>query len=186
VKRRMAAGLALAILVTAGSSGADEIEGVAFADHRTVGSASLGLRGMGLLRKFLIKGYVAALYMPDDVPSDRVLGDVPKVLEIEYFRSIAAGAFAKAGDQYIARNVDAATLIRLRPRLDQLNALYRDVEPGDRYTLTYAPGWGTQLSLNGEPLGRIPGADFAAAVFSIWLGEEPMDEPLKRRLLKPR
>jgi hypothetical protein len=60
------------------------------------------------------------------------------------------------------------------------------VEPGDRYTLTYAPGWGTELALNGEPLGRIAGPDFASAVFSIWLGDEPMDKPLKRRLLTPR
>jgi hypothetical protein len=82
--------------------------------------------------------------------------------------------------------VDAPTLIRLRPRLDQLNALYRDVEPGDRYSLTYVPDWGTELALNGVPLGRIPGADLAAAVFAIWLGDQPMDEPLKRRLLKPR
>jgi hypothetical protein len=186
VKRRLAAGLALAALVAAGTAGAAEIEGVAFADRLTVGRTSLGLRGTGLLRKFLIKGYVAALYMADDVPSASVLSNVPKRLEIEYFRSVSADAFAKAGDQYVARNVDAPALMRLRPRLDQLNTLYRDVEPGDRYSLTYVPGWGTELSLNGEPLGRVPGADFAAAVFSIWLGEDPMDEPLKRRLLTPR
>ena len=186
MKRRLAGGLALALLVGAGTAAADEIAGVAFAERLTVGGTSLGLRGTGLLRKFLIKGYVAGLYLADEVPSARVLTDVPKRLEIEYFRSIAADAFAKAGDQYIARNVDAATLLRLRPRLDQLNALYRDVEPGDRYSLTYVPGQGTELSLNGKPLGRIPGADFAAAVFSIWLGDQPVDEPLKRRLLAPR
>lgn len=186
MRRHLAAFLVLALLTGAGTAGADEIDGVAFAQQVTVGRTSLGLRGTGLLRKFLIKGYVAGLYLADDVPSASVLSDVPKRLEIEYFRSIAADAFAKAGDEYIARNVDEPTLLRLRPRLDQLNALYREVEPGDRYSLTYIPNWGTELALNGKPLGRIPGADFAAAVFSIWLGDQPMDEPLKRRLLKPR
>jgi hypothetical protein len=185
VRRRLAASLVLTLLA-GGTAGADEIEGVAFAPRVTVGGASLGLRGTGLLRKYLIKGYVAGLYLADDVPSARVLDDVPKRLEIEYFRSIQARAFAKAGDEYIARNVDPATLARLRPRLNRLNALYRDVEPGDRYALTYVQGLGTELALNGRALGRLPGADFAAAVFSIWLGDQPMDEPLKRRLLKPR
>jgi hypothetical protein len=57
------------------------------------------------------------------------------------------------------------------------------VEPGDRYALTYIPGMGTELSLNGEAKGTIQGADFAAAIFSIWLGTKPIDKGLKRQLL---
>ena len=84
----------------------------------------------------------------------------------------------------IAENVDAATFAALRPRIDRLNALYRDVNEGDRYALTYLPGSGTELSYNGRPLGRVEGADFAAALFSIWLGDSPVDEGLKRSLLE--
>ena len=67
--------------------------------------------------------------------------------------------------------------------IDQLAALYRDVEPGDRYALTFAPGRGTQLLLNGAPLGSIDGDDFAAAVFAIWLGADPIDRGFRDRLL---
>jgi hypothetical protein len=57
------------------------------------------------------------------------------------------------------------------------------VQPGNRYSLTYIPGKGTELALNGVPQGVIEGADFAAAVFSMWLGPKPISESLKKDLL---
>ena len=78
------------------------------------------------------------------------------------------------------------TLERLRPRIDYHNSLYVDVQPGDRYSLTYIPGKGTVLALNDKPIGTIEGADFAAAIFSIWLGAKPMDTKFKRSLLGMR
>jgi acyl-CoA synthetase (AMP-forming)/AMP-acid ligase II len=77
-------------------------------------------------------------------------------------------------------------LARIQSRIERINAAYRDVKPGDRYSLTYLPGRGTELALNGKPLIVIEGADFAAAYFGIWLGREPIDENLKRDLLKGR
>jgi hypothetical protein len=49
--------------------------------------------------------------------------------------------------------------------------------------LTYLPGIGTELALNGRPMGVIEGADFAAAIFSLWLGENPYDRQFKSALL---
>ena len=63
------------------------------------------------------------------------------------------------------------------------NAFYEDVKPGDRYALTYLPGLGTELALNGKRLGVIEGADFGAALFSIWFGDQPFDAALKGQLL---
>ena len=108
---------------------------------------------------------------------------MPKRLEIEYFYAIAADGFANATDVGIAANVDTPTFEALKPRIARLNALYRDVRPGDRYALTYLPGVGTELALNGKRLGVIEGADFAVALFSIWLGPKPLDVPLKTQLL---
>jgi hypothetical protein len=86
----------------------------------------------------------------------------------------------------VRRNVTPERYEALRARIQAINALYRDVEPGDRYALSYAPGHGTELALNGEVLGRIPGADFAAAYFAIWLGDDPIDAPLRTQLLSER
>ena len=79
--------------------------------------------------------------------------------------------------------VDPDTMAQLRPRLDQMNALYETVNPGDRYALTYVPGLGTELTLNGRRKGIIPGADFAAAYFRIWLGDQSIDAALRDQLI---
>jgi len=37
--------------------------------------------------------------------------------------------------------------------------------------------------LNGKTKGIIEGAEFASALFSMWLGESPMNKPFKEQLL---
>jgi hypothetical protein len=125
---------------------------------------------------------VAALYLDDGTATDDPLADVPKRLELNYFWSIDAADFGRAGDEILKRNVDDGTLAALRPRLDQINAWYRDVKPGDRYSLTYLPGIGAELALNGTEIGVIDGADFANAYFRIWLGEDPIDANFREQL----
>ena len=50
--------------------------------------------------------------------------------------------------------------------------------------MTCIPGRGTELALNGRPKGVIEGADFAAAVFAIWLGPKPLNKSFKAQLLE--
>ncbi|MDJ0851780.1 MAG: chalcone isomerase family protein [Myxococcota bacterium] len=174
--------LALALAPVASRAGT--IEGVRFAERINAGGTELELSSLALLRyKVLFKAYVAALYLPDGTSPEASLADVPKRLEIEYFWPIDGEKIGMAGEQILARNVSDETLAALRPRLDAIDALYQDIEPGDRYALTYLPGTGTELAKNGEPLGVIPGADFSAAYFAIWLGDDPIDASLRDQLL---
>ena len=173
------------VIKAAPSLQAAEIEGVTFQDRFNVNGTDLDIRGTGLFRylKF-IKAYVGALYMPANVPSEEVLNDIPKRLEVEYFYAIKGEDFGPATNKVMAQNVDAETLERIKPLVEYHNSRYQDVEPGDRYSLTYSPGKGTELALNDEPLGTIEGAEFAAAVFSMWLGEKPMNKAFKTQLLR--
>ena len=160
------------------------VEGVTFSREVRAGDSTLPLRGYGLLRYMVfIKAYVAALYLPESIRSEDALGDVPKHLEIEYFHDINAQDFAKATSSSISRNVSLMTFRRLQPKIDEFNALYRDVKAGDRYALTYVPGTGTTLLWNGQPRGTVASADFAVGLFGIWLGANPLDSDLKRLLL---
>lgn len=163
---------------------ASEIEEVRFSRLHEAPGVTLQLHCVGTLHwMYVIKAYVAALYIDPQVTAEQVLADVAKRLEINYFHAITAQDFAKATDLAIAANSDTAALAGLRARIDALNGLYRDITPGDRYALTYVPGHGTALSLNDQVLGTIPGADFARAVFAIWLGAKPLDTSLKSQLL---
>ncbi len=187
---RAAAAITVILLLIAStprSGTAAEIEGVQFAEQYQRGDVTLALHCVGLLRyKVLFKGYVAGLYLDAGVAAQEALTDVPKRLELSYFWGIKGSAFGKAGDEVLARNVDPNTLTQLRPRLEQMNALYETVSPGDRYALTYVPGLGTELALNGRSKGIIPGADFAAAYFRIWLGDQSIDPALRDQLLACR
>ena len=163
------------------------VEGVTFADEVQAGHITMPLQGVGLA-KFLrtINVYAGALYLAPGVAPDRVLEDVPKRLELSYFRAIQAGDFGKAALKVLADNVPEATIARLKPRIEHMHGLYENVQPGDRYQLTYLPGVGTELSLNGVRKGVVEGADFASAYFSIWLGSDPINETLKEGLLHRR
>ncbi len=167
------------------AAGFIDVEGVRFATEIQARSERLDLRGTALLRwRSLFRAFVSALYLPPMTSPGDVLGDVPKRLEIEYFRAIRAEDLGRAADDLLERNLSKGTLETLRSRLDELHAAYESVEPGDRYAIDYRPGAGTELSKNGRPLTVIPGADFAAAYFSIWLGERPIDPVLRDRLLR--
>lgn len=163
------------------------VENVSFADSTTIGGKTVPLRNAALLRYLkVIKAYVAALYLPTGVTAEEVLSDVPKRLELSYLVSIKGPDFDKGAAPVLERNQTPAERARIQGRIDRINAAYKDVKPGDRYSLTYLPGRGTELALNGTPLIVIEGADFAAAYFGIWLGRAPIDERLKRDLLKGR
>jgi len=175
-------GIAVLLAAAPGPAGAAEVEDVRFAESVRIADREVPLRGAGLLRyRWVIRAYVAALYLPETARDP--LADVPRRLEIEYFWSLDAEDIAGAGEALLERNVDAATLERIRPRVERMHELFVDIEPGDRYALTYLPGRVTELSHNGRTLGRVPGAEFAAAYFSIWLGEEPLDAGLRADLL---
>jgi hypothetical protein len=168
---------------------AAEVEGVKFQERLSLGATELRLHGVGLMRyRVLIKGYVAALYLAEpfdgEASPSAVLADVPRRIEIEYFWPIPAEALARITNAGVARNVDEETLERLRAPLERLGDMYEDVDPGDRYSLTYLPGVGTELALNGEPQGVVEGAALSAALFAIWLGERPIDESLREQLLR--
>jgi hypothetical protein len=192
---RVLSGLALALAVLASSTaGADsvdledtaEIGGVAFARELAVHDTPLTLHSLGLLQRFFIKGYAAALYLGEGASPADVLADVPRRLELQYYLSIDGDDFARAALAILERNLPSEELERLRGRIDDMAALFEDVSAGDRYALTYLPGRGTELALNGELRGTIPGADFAAAYFGIWLGDDPIDAGLRDRLLEGR
>lgn len=104
-------------------------------------------------------------------------------LEFTYHRAFTAKEIIEGGNALLAKNVPPDELERLKPRLERLNRAYADVRPGDRYTLTHAPGRGLTLRLNSKPLVTVEGDDFAPRYLRIWLGQEPIHKGLRDRLL---
>jgi len=172
--------MVLIALMCAGKAGAANTE---FSTSVTAGSTRLVKVGEGSMRWMLIKVYEGALYLDEENPGAHPLNNVAKRLELEYAVGIDAEKFRESGNTILRRNVEETTWIALQDKLRQLNAAYRTVEKGDRYALTYLPGKGTTLSLNGDALVTIEGDEFARAYFSIWLGDDPAKRPFREALL---
>jgi len=159
-------------------------EGVNFAESYRVDGAALVLVGTGLQRYMVIyKVCVAGLYLPDGTRPASALNDVPKRLEIQYFHRIRAAQLAELTSKGVRDNTTAAEYARIRPQLDRFIAAYETVRPGDRYALTYRPGRGVTLTLNGVDKISVKGAEFSKALYSVWLGKRPVTQALKAGLL---
>jgi hypothetical protein len=161
-----------------------DVNGKLFPVIQKAGDVELQLRGAAILRwARLVDLYAGAFYLPEDVDAANWNDDVRKHLELCYFRKIPAKGFVEASQEHLQKTLPADQLMRIQSRLDDLYSLFRDVGPDDRYMLSYTPETGTVLSLNGEPLGAIPGVDFAEAYFGIWLGEKPLNEKFRDQVL---
>jgi hypothetical protein len=159
-------------------------EGALLKQEITLQGSTLELRGKGILiYAVFFEVYQAGLYLPANVTSEKVLSDVPKRLEIHYNYKIKAQEIISAAQKALAKNWNPEILKAEKEKLDLINSAFVDVKPGDSYALTYLPTKGTELSLNSVPQINIKGARFAALMFSIWLGKNPLDQNLKQALL---
>lgn len=156
-----------------------------FSEYLSFDQTELRLHGVAILRwARLFDAYAGALYLPPGQKGHQWSEDLPKRLELVYFRSFTAEDFVNSSDKLLRRNLSSADYQRLSSRLESFYRLFRNVEPGDRYSLTYLPGQGTQLWLNDELLGQVPDADFAVAYFGLWLGDRPISKTFRDHLLQ--
>ncbi|CAG2149330.1 hypothetical protein LMG31506_04015 [Cupriavidus yeoncheonensis] len=183
----LAAGLALAVLPAA--AGATEFEGLRFDDAARVAGKELQLNGTALRSGLLLKGYVAALYLPEKARNATVVLGTSgtKRLQFRMLREVDPNAFARAMQKGMRENHSelqmqmlSARLVQFERTIDQVGTARR----GDVINVDFSPDAGTVVAINGTPRGRpIPGEDFYQAVLRVFLGEHPVDRDVKRGLL---
>jgi hypothetical protein len=172
------------LVIFAMYSHATEIKGVRFAEQVAINGVELELRGVAVLKwAMLFDVYAGGFYLPERISGSAWASEVPKKLELSYFREINGQGFGEASDKLLRQNLEPSAYQTLADRLQTFYAFFRDVSPGDRYSINYTPDLGTELRLNGEAIGRVPGHDFAIAYFGIWLGDNPLNKTFRDRLL---
>jgi hypothetical protein len=175
--------LALAVVPAA----AMELAGVTLPDTTTVNGSTLKLNGMGVRTKTMlkVKVYVAGLYLTTpshDAAAIVAVDEAKQVLMHFLYKKVEKDKLTEAWREGFANN-SAAALPALKARLDEFCALWPDMASGERAVITYLPGTGTRLELNGKEAGVIPGKDFADAMFAVWLGTKPADTGLKEGIV---
>ncbi len=182
--KRKTISLGAALLCAAGLVSAAEVSGVKMPDTLTVEGKTLKLNGAGLRKKVVFKVYVAGLYLetPSHDAAAVVSADSVKSMRLSILRSLEARKITEAIEEGFEKN-SKPQLGALRARLARFNAMFPDVKEGDDIVMTYVPGKGTMVTAKGAEKGVIEGKDFADALFSVWLGANPVQEDLKAKLL---
>ncbi len=175
---------ALLALSVAAASSAAEVAGVKLPDTETLDGKALKLNGAGLRKKAFFKVYVAGLYVetPSKDAATLISSNQVKSMRLHILRNLKGSQITDAIEEGFERNSKAA-LPQLQPRLDKLAKMIPDVAEGDQIWLTWIPDEGTRVTVRGTNVGTIEGRDFADALFSVWLGPEPVQEDLKKGLL---
>ena len=183
MKRTLALALLLGLAAAPPVSGR-EVAGVTLPDTASVEGKTLKLNGGGLRTKMMFKVYVAGLYLetPTKDAAAAVSSDQVKRMHLSILRSLDRSKITEAISEGFEKN-SKAQLPGLKARLDRLNSMIPDVEKGDQIHLTYVPGRGTVVSAKNVEKGVIEGKDFADALFSVWLGANPVQPDLKKGLL---
>ncbi|HZI67324.1 MAG TPA: chalcone isomerase family protein [Thermoanaerobaculia bacterium] len=172
-------GLAAAPAVTA-----RDVAGVALPNTVSVDGKTLELNGAGLRTKMVFRVYVAGLYLetPSKDAATVISSDQVKRMHLSILRSLDRSKITEAISEGFEKN-SKGELPGLKARLDRLNSMIPNVEKGDQIHLTYVPGRGTVVSAKNVDKGVIEGKDFADALFSVWLGTNPVQPDLKKGLL---
>jgi hypothetical protein len=148
------------------------------------------LLGVGLRTKTIlkVKVYAVALYVADsalagslkgktgpDLYRELMWGDFPKEIHLRLVRDVSASQMQEA----IREALEKAD----KARTDQFVSYFSDIKTGEEYVLRWATGGALETIAKGVPKPPIADKNFAAAVFGIWLGDEPVQDDIKRDLI---
>ena len=104
-------------------------------------------------------------------------------------RDVSCASFIDSLNDGIKANLQPAKEKAISAELEALRSLMRsigDVKTGDIIDFDYSPDKGTTVHLNDKPVGEPIGGGRALynAVLAIWLGDNAIDDGLKKKLLK--
>jgi hypothetical protein len=163
---------------------AGSLAGVTLPDTEQVGGKTLVLNGMGIRTKYMVKVYVAGLYL-EQKSSDAnaiIKADAPKQIVMKFVHNASKSQMTDAFDEGFRNNApDAAKT--MKAQIDQLLNALDAVKTGDEMVFTYVPGTGLSLAINGQNRVTIADPAFGPVLFSVWMGPKPPNADLKKGML---
>ncbi len=177
---------AVPVPVLQDSSASVTRDGVTLPTQTDVDGHALVLNGTATRKKFIVKVYVAALYLPArETDAETILGaDEPRQLVIQFVHNgVDKGDLCDALTAGTKKDTPDPSA-ELQVQFDTLCSYMEDVKKGDQLVLTYLPELGTRVSVKGVEKGTIESKAFADDLFKVWIGPRPgPGEGIKKQLL---
>jgi len=174
----------LVVLVPLFYLGAATLAGVTLPDTQQVGNAQLVLNGLGLRTDFMVKVYVAGLYLQQKSsdPAAILKADAPNRIVMQFLHGASKNQMTNAfTDSFNDNTPDAVKT--MKPDIDRFLAALEPVKSGDQIVFTYIPGTGTTMAINGKDKLTIAGAGFRPVLLAVWLGPKPPTANVKKGML---
>jgi len=154
------------------------LAGVTLPDKADVGGQSLVLNGLGLRTKLFIKVYVGGLYLPQKERSaEKVLAaDAPRRMVFHFLYGVNKNQMCDAWKEGLEDNTPKATP-EVKQAFTTLCSWMEEIPKGQTMALTYTPGEGTKVEVNGKVKGTLPGKPTADAILATWIGPKPGPGP---------
>lgn len=140
-----------------------------------VGGQTLTLNGMALRKKFIVKVYVAGLYVasPTKSAAEILAADAPRQMVMHFISGHGTkDKICGAWNDGLKDNTPGAS-DELKQQFVQLCDMMQDIKKGERLTITYVPETGTTIDIAGVEKGSIAGKEFADALLACWIGPKP-------------
>ncbi|MGK0445045.1 MAG: hypothetical protein ACJA1U_001985 [Bermanella sp.] len=148
----------------------------------------LYLNGASLRELYLlIETYVGALYLekPSTDPQEIYNSETHKRMVFHVMlKKVGARRIANALQEALVMNITKAQHKELHDEIEQMLSYFDGkMHRGEESYFDYIPGKGTQVIINNQVKGLIPGKDFYRAMLSIWIGENPVGRSFKDDIL---
>jgi len=184
--RKTTISLAVLMLIVASAFDlhAASLAGVSLPDTVQVGNAKLVLNGLGLRKKYLVKVYVAGLYLEQKSsdPDAIMKSDTTKRIVMQFVRGVSKSQMADAFEESFNNNAPDARKT-MKADIDRLIGALEPVNVGDQMVFTCVPAAGTTFAINGKEKLTIASPAFCRVLFSVWLGPKPPSADLRKGML---
>ena len=166
--------LAVGLIVAATGANAATVAGATIEDSVSVNNQRLTLNGAGLRKKFVVKVYVGALYVPvkSNSPAAILAADTPRRQVMHFLYDVDKKKIADAWEEGLQDNTPTASA-DVKTAFRTLASWMEDMKEGQRIVLTYVPGPGTTVEVNGKNKGTLGGKAVADAILNTWIGPKP-------------
>jgi hypothetical protein len=154
-------------------------------DKVVVNGQSLTLNGLGLRKKFFIKVYVGGLYLTakSSNPAAILGADTPRRMVMHFLYGVSKDQMCDAWEEGLEDNTPRASA-EVKNAFKTLCAWMEPIPKGNRLVLTYVPGTGTMVEVNGKMKGTLPGKPTGDAIVATWIGPKPaMGDDFKNAVL---
>ena len=140
------------------------------------------LAGQGVYAWFGLRIYSAQLWVGPQGYRPAAREAAPFVLELRYTRSLGGRKIAEASAEQMEK-IGAGTPAQRAAWLEQMKAIFPDVQEGSVLSGVFLPGRGARFYRDGKPLALVGDPAFALAFFGIWLDPASTAGRLREALL---